>query len=340
MYLSNMKPTSNTSNRINLRNHLVAGSLAVLIGLPGAFPAMVNAQTESGDKQAEQQGQQQMQPSQQRQQQMQASQGQAKIQEGFLPLVGREVRNMNYETIGEIENVVADLEGNMTKVVVSVGGFWDIGDTDVLVPVEKLQMTEKRRYIFYNGTEEELESFPEYRGFYQGIDPRVYRNRTIVSSRYGDGELREAYSRQDYDSKIPAERRDLYTRAPGSYYGPNPRALGQQRYHEEEQRRQRQYSENWSNTDKDLVMASDLVGRTVRNPSGEEIGDIDDVIISRQGRVSVVLDVGEYVDQDDKQVLADLRDLSVDANRISYDVSRQELKNDPAYRPDSGITQG
>lgn len=77
--------------------------------------------------------------------------------------VGRDVRNNDGEVVGEIDNVLADIDGEEIQAVVSVGGFWGIGDEEIIVPLDKLNLNCKRAYVYFNGTEKELKSFPQYR---------------------------------------------------------------------------------------------------------------------------------------------------------------------------------
>ncbi|MEM7709313.1 MAG: PRC-barrel domain-containing protein [Pseudomonadota bacterium] len=46
----------------------------------------------------------------------------------------------DYNQIGEIEDIVLDQDGQMIGIVAEVGGFLDIGDKHVMVPVEDLRL--------------------------------------------------------------------------------------------------------------------------------------------------------------------------------------------------------
>jgi sporulation protein YlmC with PRC-barrel domain len=72
----------------------------------------------------------------------------------------------NWDQVGEIEDIVLDRNGQMSGVVAEVGGFLDIGDKHVLIPVEdvKLVPVDDRTYAIVTPmTEERLESM-------EGID--------------------------------------------------------------------------------------------------------------------------------------------------------------------------
>ena len=47
----------------------------------------------------------------------------------------------DWNEIGEIEDVILDRSGQMIGVVAEVGGFLDIGDKHVMIPVENLRLT-------------------------------------------------------------------------------------------------------------------------------------------------------------------------------------------------------
>lgn len=66
----------------------------------------------------------------------------------------------DWNEIGEIEDVILDRSGQMIGVVAEVGGFLDIGDKHVMIPVENLRLTpiDDRNYVIVTRyTEEQLE---------------------------------------------------------------------------------------------------------------------------------------------------------------------------------------
>jgi hypothetical protein len=69
----------------------------------------------------------------------------------------------DYDQIGEIEDVVLDTSGQMVGLVAEVGGFLDIGDKHVVVPVEDLRLVaiDDRTYQYVTRlSEEQLEELP------------------------------------------------------------------------------------------------------------------------------------------------------------------------------------
>ena len=71
-----------------------------------------------------------------------------------------EIIGANGEEIGEIEDVVVDAEG-MHYVVVDVGGFLDIGDEPVAIPMSRLAAAGDDELVLTGMTEEGLEELAE-----------------------------------------------------------------------------------------------------------------------------------------------------------------------------------
>ncbi|PRY94908.1 PRC-barrel domain protein [Hasllibacter halocynthiae] len=69
----------------------------------------------------------------------------------------------DFDQIGEIEDIVLDRSGQMIGIVAEVGGFLDIGDKHVMVPVDDIRLTavDDANYSFVTRlSEEQLEELP------------------------------------------------------------------------------------------------------------------------------------------------------------------------------------
>jgi hypothetical protein len=64
------------------------------------------------------------------------------------------------DSLGEIEAVLVDTDGNPVAVAVEVGGFLGIGDSDRVISMERLTWQEGNYTI--DITEEEVEELPEW----------------------------------------------------------------------------------------------------------------------------------------------------------------------------------
>lgn len=68
----------------------------------------------------------------------------------------------NWNDIGEIEDLVLDRNGQLIGIVAEVGGFLDIGDKDVLISVDDVNLVAADEYAYVTRlSEEELESLQD-----------------------------------------------------------------------------------------------------------------------------------------------------------------------------------
>src|SRR5438093_7750888 len=69
-----------------------------------------------------------------------------------------------FAKIGEVSDVLVNKDGQVTAVILSVGGFLGLGAKYVSVPFKALQLKEKdsKRYLVIETTKEALTSAPGY----------------------------------------------------------------------------------------------------------------------------------------------------------------------------------
>lgn len=82
------------------------------------------------------------------------------------------------------------------------------------------------------------------------------------------------------------------------------------------------------------LRASDLIGRDIHNANNDEIGDIDDLIVSRDGdKVMAIISLGGFFDLGSKLVAIPYQDLRVtkDGNRVYYNATKEELEGRSAF---------
>jgi len=83
------------------------------------------------------------------------------------------------------------------------------------------------------------------------------------------------------------------------------------------------------------VEGSHLIGLRVRNGANESIGEIDDVIVDRDGRVrQVVVSVGGFLGIGERKVALGWNQLRFDANRdvAMVNLTKDQLRAMPEYR--------
>jgi sporulation protein YlmC with PRC-barrel domain len=88
--------------------------------------------------------------------------------------------------------------------------------------------------------------------------------------------------------------------------------------------------------DPPAILASDLIGRPVRSPNGEAVGQIDDLVLSPADRVSsAVLSVGGFLGIGDRRVEVPYEKLVVAANRstVLVTLSKGQVAAEPDFAP-------
>lgn len=83
------------------------------------------------------------------------------------------------------------------------------------------------------------------------------------------------------------------------------------------------------------VRASDLLGADIVNDQNETIGRLEDLVIDNNGHIMAVVSVGGFLGLGEKRVTAPYEQLRFtpdrDKVRVSYAVSKDQLKDAPAY---------
>ena len=89
--------------------------------------------------------------------------------------------------------------------------------------------------------------------------------------------------------------------------------------------------------DENSILTSDLVGATVFNPAAEEVGEINDAIVSLEGRVEgVVIGVGGFLGLGEKRVAIEMQQLTVQTDengrpQLFLDTTKEALEAAPEF---------
>jgi hypothetical protein len=67
------------------------------------------------------------------------------------------------ERIGEVDEVYTDTAAGETYIGMEIGGWLDIGDKDIAVPMDQVTIYRGEDYrVYVDATEEQIEDYPEY----------------------------------------------------------------------------------------------------------------------------------------------------------------------------------
>lgn len=91
------------------------------------------------------------------------------MQEQWLAsnLIGTKVRGTGDESVGEVNDVLLDRNGNVVGAVIGVGGFLGMGEKDVAVPFTSLQMVRNSDgdQVILNKSKDELKNAPTFKEY-------------------------------------------------------------------------------------------------------------------------------------------------------------------------------
>ena len=83
----------------------------------------------------------------------------------------------------------------------------------------------------------------------------------------------------------------------------------------------------------DQIRASKMIGSAVYDVHNRKIGHVKDLVLDRDGQVaSVVVDVGAFLGMGGKYVAVSLRDFKTDHNRLTLDLTKEQLQQAQSYR--------
>jgi sporulation protein YlmC with PRC-barrel domain len=83
----------------------------------------------------------------------------------------------------------------------------------------------------------------------------------------------------------------------------------------------------------DQIRASKMIGSAVYDVQNRKIGKVRDLVLDRGGQIAaVVVDVGTFLGMGGKNVAVKPNDIKTDHNRLTLDVSKEQLQQMTNYR--------
>jgi sporulation protein YlmC with PRC-barrel domain len=89
----------------------------------------------------------------------------------------------------------------------------------------------------------------------------------------------------------------------------------------------------------DQFRASKMLGSTVYDVQNRDIGSVKDLVIDQDGRVAdAVVDVGTFLGMGGKDVAVPLSAIKTDNNRLTLDMTKEQLQQAQAYNLENSYT--
>jgi len=253
--------------------------------------------------------------------------------------IGRSVyssQDPESETIGDVNDLIIGDDGAITNAVVGVGGFLGIGEKDVAVPFDQLQVVERDGEIrlIYAATREQLEAAP-------AVDLTQYD----PAARYSEKQAAMNAAEQPADTMnqplapatgtdmAAAPAQDNNAAAPATDLTAKPAG-------------QTMASSDMSTMEPGFVSAANgqirataLMGREVYGPDDQSIGEVSDLVLEKEGGTrAALIDVGGFLGIGKKTVaiaFSDLKFTQADAAadpKVEVAMTKDQLEQHPAYK--------
>ncbi|WP_138934436.1 PRC-barrel domain-containing protein [Roseovarius arcticus] len=222
-----------------------------------------------------------------------------------------------WDDIGEINDIIVTADGNVSAVILGVGGFLGLGERDVAVAMSDIQIVREEgdsndRFLVVSTSKEALEQLPAFE-----------RNDDMVA----DGDMKtDADIAADGDMKVEKTEAEMAAND-GVQREMLPRpTVEREGYAEADMAAVRQ------------MTSEDLEGAVVYGANDENVGEIDSLIIGDDGTINeVVINVGGFLGLGEKPVAVTFDELQIlqetdgDDLRIYIDSTEERLEAQPEF---------
>ncbi|TPJ14367.1 PRC-barrel domain containing protein [Mesorhizobium sp. B2-7-3] len=224
-------------------------------------------------------------------------------------IIGKKVYNGtgdNADNVGSVDDLLIGDNGAVDSVIVGVGGFLGMGEKDVAIPYNTVKWAEKdgNRWLVISATSDDLKAKANF-------DRKSYDTTSANSAA-----VKQDSNNDTSMAAAPTET----TTAPAT-----TAAIGA--------------TDKASLTpiDPGKIRTQELVGTTVYGANDANVGEIGDVVLTKDGKVdAVIVDVGGFLGMGEKEVAVGMDKLSFmkdqNGNKYLYtNFTKDQLKAQPAY---------
>lgn len=245
-------------------------------------------------------------------------------------LIGRNIKNAQDETIGEIKSIYIDKEGKVDSVMVSVGGFLGVGDREVRIAWSDLQVMNNGEKVVVNMTKEELKARPEYKYSNESYRGHLFTDSGPWTARPADAP-KPRLSDNLADTTKPAGQ--MTTDKPAADRMATSRPVTD-RPMADRPATPATSSTGDFNASGDMS-ANAIIGTTVRNENRETIGKVEDVYVDNSGAIkTIVVSVGGFLGIGAKDVAVKWGDVKFSRDDKSIVITTTWTKDSLMGMPD------
>lgn len=235
-------------------------------------------------------------------------------------LIGNEVRDAAGEDVGEVEDVIVNLEPEAEVdrgadyAILSFGGFADIGDQLLIVPLRHLDLTAPEEdTITFNVDEAALQNAPSFTDDdWPDLTDPTWDDDAFT---FWDNNAVAPGTANSAGSEVMTDTTTTAPPAQGAADAANNAAV--------------------TNVNEPALRASQLLGYQIWNTQGEEIGEIEDLIVgatSERVRYAIV-SFGGFADLGDDLYALPLSSMALDIENeaLVTNIDETQLENAPGF---------
>jgi sporulation protein YlmC with PRC-barrel domain len=262
--------------------------------------------------------------------------------------IGRSVysnQDPESDTIGDVNDLIIGDDGAITDAVIGVGGFLGIGEKNVAVPFNELQVVERDGDIrlIYAATREQLEAAP-------AVDLAKYEPAARYSEQQAAMNATQDNAAGGAMQPAPADNMAAAPTPGVGMTGDSPLAPADatnadsaDQMAADDTSMANHHEAGFLSPDAGQVRASTLIGKAVYSAEHDEVGEISDLVLDKDGGTRVALvDVGGFLGVGEKTVAIPFDELAFakdgDETQVTIDMNRDQLEQLPAYERPVGAT--
>ena len=216
-------------------------------------------------------------------------------------MVEQPVYDEQGQEIGEVDDLIMSRSGKIKKVILSVGEFLQSDEKLVALSFRLMRRSDQGRMVC-TVTKEQLKRAPGFSYVTDGLFGRPFYPFPPYGMEWGY----QAPPLPFGEESVPLPRR-------GEYRG-------------------RFYPWQWEYYPERLRVSA-LLDEGLLNDKGDEVADLEDLMIDPEGRVErMILDIGGFSGTAEKRVAVPYRPLKITDLGIVYNITKEKLRESPAFR--------
>lgn len=247
-------------------------------------------------------------------------------------LIGRNIKNADGDTIGEIKSVYISSEGAVDSVMVGVGGFLGVGEREVQLAWKDLQIADNGEKVTVNMTRDQLKAMAPYSYKDASWRGNVFSDRGIWTE--DQRAARDARATADNAAAVNRDRTMADSRTTTDSK-PAPTAMPPAAPATPPAAAVATESTGDFNAAGDMS-ANAVIGTKIHNENKDTVGTVQDLYLDGQGATkTVVVSVGGFLGVGAKDVAIKWSDLKQSRDGkslvLTTSLSKDDLKALPDY---------